>query len=525
MAQVETPNILGSFLAGQQAGQEQKRKRTLSSLLEPALGGDAKALSGVFAADPDAGLQVQGMVQKQQAASREQLIADLQQAARLYPNAPDQIKPQLYGKIVEGVEGLGLAQAGSLPRTHSAEYDAGFKQFLSAIAGNQEEQFTLSPGSARYGADGTLLVQQPFAPEKQDFVLSPDGTQWLPKPVGRTQQSPQPGSFGIAETDNYVRSILGRAQVDPNASPDQQAEQLLPHLIRQESGGNPNAVSPKGAQGLTQVMPATGRDPGFGVAPLRDGSPQENVRFGRDYLTAMLRRYPGRPDLALAAYNAGPGVADRFAQPQASNGGAIPIPGARPRESEETFSQPQVVTNPQTGQQELVQFGNRGTRRPVSDYAPPPTSRDAKPPTEGERNAAGYYSRMESAERELDALTAAGHDATNIRDFYTAGQGPLRNWIASDTGQMYRQQQEDWVRAKLRKESGAVIGDDEMEREIKVYFPQPGDSQDVIRKKAQSRRVAIEAMRKSGGRAVDEGSEPSQGGSNIDSILAKYGVR
>lgn len=124
--------------------------------------------------------------------------------------------------------------------------------------------------------------------------------------------------FGIAETDNYVRSILGKVNVDRNASPEQQAAQLLPALIQQESGGNPRAVSPKGAVGLTQVMPGTGANPGFGVSPLQNNSPEENVRFGRDYLTAMLRRYPGRPDLALAAYNAGPGVADRFAGSQAS---------------------------------------------------------------------------------------------------------------------------------------------------------------------------------------------------------------
>lgn len=125
--------------------------------------------------------------------------------------------------------------------------------------------------------------------------------------------------YGPAETDNYVRKIMGNVgAIDPNLPPEQQAELILPHLIQQESAGNPNAVSPVGARGLTQVMPATGQDPGFGVTPLRDNSPQENVRFGRDYLTAMLKRYPGRPDLALAAYNAGPGVADRVGRRPAS---------------------------------------------------------------------------------------------------------------------------------------------------------------------------------------------------------------
>jgi hypothetical protein len=337
-------DILSSFLGGQQAGQQQRTRRTLSEFLQPALGGDQSALSQVYAADPDAGLQVQGMVQKQQSADQEQKLGQLELAAKAWRAADPTMRQQLYPSIAELTESVLPQFAGKIPREYSPQYEANIDKFLSGFAG-QDEQFTLAPGSARYDASGRVVASQPFAPAKPEFVLSPDGTQWLPKPTGMPQRA---GSFGIAETDNYVRNILGKAQVDPNASPEQQAEQLLPHLIQQESGGNPNAVSPKGAQGLTQVMPATARDPGFGVAPMQGNSPQENVRFGRDYLTAMLKRYPGRPDLALAAYNAGPGVADRFAQPQASNGGAIPIPGAQPR-SKSSFT----MLSPQ----EAAQYG------------------------------------------------------------------------------------------------------------------------------------------------------------------------
>jgi hypothetical protein len=146
----------------------------------------------------------------------------------------------------------------------------------------------------------------------RDFV--PMGGEQVASAAPIGQEMPLQADYGPAETDNYVRKIMGNVgALDPNMPPEQMAQAILPHLIQQESAGNPNAVSPKGARGLTQVMPATGLDPGFGVAPLRDNSPQENVRFGRDYLTAMLKRYPGRPDLALAAYNAGPGVADKAA--------------------------------------------------------------------------------------------------------------------------------------------------------------------------------------------------------------------
>lgn len=84
-------------------------------------------------------------------------------------------------------------------------------------------------------------------------------------------------------------------------------ETIFNRLIGAESGGNNNAVSPKGARGLTQVMPKTGVDPGFGVAPLQNTSEAEYKRFGRDYLKAMVSEFNGDYEKALAAYNAGYG--------------------------------------------------------------------------------------------------------------------------------------------------------------------------------------------------------------------------
>jgi hypothetical protein len=78
-----------------------------------------------------------------------------------------------------------------------------------------------------------------------------------------------------------------------------------------ESGGNPNAVSPKGAQGVMQVMPNTQRDPGFGVAPAKDNSPQELERVGNDYYGAMRQKY-GNDTLAAIAYNMGPNKTDEW---------------------------------------------------------------------------------------------------------------------------------------------------------------------------------------------------------------------
>lgn len=80
-----------------------------------------------------------------------------------------------------------------------------------------------------------------------------------------------------------------------------------------ESGGNPNAVSPKGARGLMQVMPATARDPGFGIRP-SNGTPQDDVRVGQEYRRAMQQRYAGNLPKMWGAYNAGPGRVDGLVQ-------------------------------------------------------------------------------------------------------------------------------------------------------------------------------------------------------------------
>lgn len=64
------------------------------------------------------------------------------------------------------------------------------------------------------------------------------------------------------------------------------------------------------AKGEMQVLDGTNTDPGFGVKPARDNSPDERARVGRDYLAAMLKRYDGDVPKTLAAYNWGPGNLD-----------------------------------------------------------------------------------------------------------------------------------------------------------------------------------------------------------------------
>lgn len=74
-----------------------------------------------------------------------------------------------------------------------------------------------------------------------------------------------------------------------------------------DKSGNP-LTSPKGARFSMQVMPATAKNPGYGITPARDDSPEESNRVGREYLSAMVKEFGGNVPQALAAYNAGPGA-------------------------------------------------------------------------------------------------------------------------------------------------------------------------------------------------------------------------
>jgi soluble lytic murein transglycosylase-like protein len=83
---------------------------------------------------------------------------------------------------------------------------------------------------------------------------------------------------------------------------------LLAGLVKQESGFNPNAGSPAGARGLTQLMPGTAA--GLGVTNVLD--PLQSLDGGAKYLRQQLDAFGGDVTKALAAYNAGPGAVQRY---------------------------------------------------------------------------------------------------------------------------------------------------------------------------------------------------------------------
>jgi len=138
---------------------------------------------------------------------------------------------------------------------------------------------------------------------------------------------------------------------------------------------------------------------------------------------------------------------------------------------------------------------------------------------DAENKASGFYSRMLSANKAMGGVLAGEDkmqgtpDDVKYDDVNSLGQSfkgafPFfgNQWISNERQQL-QQAQENWVSAVLRRESGAVLGDDEIVRENKKYFPQYGDSEETIAQKVLARKEAEAGMLQSSGGAWEAAQE------------------
>jgi membrane-bound lytic murein transglycosylase MltF len=138
-------------------------------------------------------------------------------------------------------------------------------------------------------ANGKLVVSQ-----KQD-----DPRLKLFDPSGKSKS----GQAVPSQHNQQYRQLIEKIAAEVGVS-----EHLLHAVIQAESNYNPQAISPKGAQGLMQLIPATAQR--FGVEQVHD--PESNVRGGARYLKTLLQLFKNDLKLAIAAYNAGEGTVQRY---------------------------------------------------------------------------------------------------------------------------------------------------------------------------------------------------------------------
>ena len=186
---------------------------------------------------------------------------------------------------------------------------------------------------------------------------------------------------------------------------------------------------------------------------------------------------------------------------------APPLPAGTPPVSATAapVGAPPPPTNAPAGAPPELQPNFPDVRTPGSAPTVTQISAPNKTPNENQSKAAGFSARMQNAE----SIFTATPNGLSTYTTQIAGAVPkvgdsLRRASQTEDQQKYDQAKEDWIRAVLRKESGASISDQEREGQEKTYFPQPGEGPELVKQKAIARKLVMEALQKEAGPAAYE---------------------
>lgn len=147
-----------------------------------------------------------------------------------------------------------------------------------------------------------------------------------------------------------------------------------------------------------------------------------------------------------------------------------------------------LATQQQTQEEErafqtTLSQAERARERGLTRTGMPLQTREPKPPTQFELETAGYGRRIGQGIQELQDIFGVGFDASGVGRTITSR---LPNIVKSEQEQRYQQAQENIINAILRRESGAVISDEEFANARQQYFPQPGDSPETVNQKLRN---------------------------------------
>jgi len=393
---------------------------------------------------------------------------------------PTNLGQALGGAFLSGQEAYGKAGQnalqGMLTKQKIEEYRRG-QQTQQAI------QDILSGGVNQAAA----LSAQPSAPQR-----TPRGAR-AGMPQGASAGMPQGAQAGVQQNNAMQMASkyrqIGAALAATDVSKANQyfamADKTMaanapvgqPFEVQDPSNPNQNI--------LVQRMPGGGIEPVQGFSPA-GMSEQQRQQMALSQAQLQLAQQSGIRDAARLGLSQAEFARGGYTLQQTSDGFAyVPkMPGMPviPAVSGAPVNQPADAATSSAAPKQLKPAGAK--------------------PTEQQSNAAGFTQRMELAQGILSQQEASG----NYPGMGSAAAGAIplvgglaKRVVQDPNTQMYQQAANDWIRAKLRKESGAAIPPEEMDQEYETYFPMPGNSSEVVAQKAEARRVATLAMQKAAG--------------------------
>ena len=191
------------------------------------------------------------------------------------------------------------------------------KNIKDLISLNKSAAEVISNESASFGQRAQELGG--FLMPKDGKALSVPGwaSMFDSSPGGDTKKAKSTPFYPSSEKkDSAVKSLFSSPPQKRNIAMSDSSvpPELVKAVVKQESSGNPDAISPVGAKGLMQIMPATAKDIAaeLGVKDYDLSDPETNLKFGSHYLGKLIQQFDGDVELALTAYHSGPARVERL---------------------------------------------------------------------------------------------------------------------------------------------------------------------------------------------------------------------
>lgn len=406
-----------------------------------------------------------------------------------------------------GQQGYQQARAGSLQdllltqkleeAKRVATADAGFLKFLNSPEGIAAAAAPSAPPAPltgvavppveRYMSEMTPPAAAPAAApnilgglsqQQRALVASlgrEKGTQYLLDMMKPQETVGQP--FQGQDGKFYIQTKTGgviAAPVAPAAKPSGAPQQVMgadgkPALVQNYDDGSYKIVS-----GVSPLITPQQVDTGTGIRFVNPFSIPAGTAIPKGMSPSEAANFKMRQaEFARNAFDIKEGPDGLMYVPKAPGGGAMPVMGPGGTQLQGTGSKPTEDQGKSAGFAFRMQESTKIFNQPVTgvDGQPIIDPKTNKPITLEE--AFGRPGRFQAIMR---SIPSAGLTTGVANVFETSGR------------QQYRQAQENWVTANLRPESGAVIGAEEMEKEITKYFPQVSDSPETIAQKSRARR-------------------------------------